>query len=376
MTGPAVLATDPLESAEAAGLRYVRDTGPSIRRIRCGRSFRYLRPDGKPLRDPDELGRIRALAIPPAWTDVWICPSPYGHIQAVGWDAKRRKQYRYHPLYRRVRDEAKFGRMIAFGAVLALIRRRVREDLELSGLPREKVLAAVVRLLESTFIRVGNDEYAKENDSFGLTTLRGRHVRIAGPTVRFRFRGKSGMEHTVAFTDRRVARIVKQCQELPGYELFRYLAPDGELCRLDSADVNRYLRDITGQDFSAKDFRTWAGSILAARELDAVGPCRNERDGKKAIVAAIKSVAAELGNRPATCRKYYVHPAILEAYSNGTLHEAMRHGAAQSAAYQGLGLRPEEYSVLVLIAEYQEKQVAQARAVMRGRRRTALAVPA
>ncbi|HWQ55486.1 MAG TPA: hypothetical protein VN442_17495 [Bryobacteraceae bacterium] len=376
MTGPAVLATDPLESAEAAGLRYVRDTGACIRRIRCGRSFRYLRPDGKPLRDPDELIRIRALAIPPAWTDVWICPSPYGHLQAVGWDAKGRKQYRYHPLYRRVRDEAKFGRMIAFGTVLALIRRRVRDDLELPGLPREKVLAAVVRLLETTFIRVGNDEYAKENDSFGLTTLRGRHVRISGPTVRFRFRGKSGMEHTVAFTDRRVARIVKQCQELPGYELFRYVGSDGELCRLDSADVNRYLRDITGQDFSAKDFRTWAGSILAARELSSFGPCRNEREGKKAIVAAIKRVAAELGNRPATCRKYYVHPAILEAYSNGTLHEAMRNGDAQSTAYQGLGLRPEEYSVLVLIAEYQEKQVAQARAVMRGRRRSALAIPA
>jgi DNA topoisomerase-1 len=211
-----VLATDPHESAAAAGLRYVKDGGPAIRRIRTGKGFRYLKPDGKPLRDSDEIGRIQALAIPPAWTNVWICPSRYGHLQAVGWDAKGRKQYRYHPLYRSVRDEAKFGRMIAFGSMLAVIRKRVHQDLGRPGLPREKVLAAVVRLLETTFIRVGNDEYARENDSFGLTTLRGEHVKISGATLTFRFRGKSGLDHDIALTDRRLANIVRQCQDLPG----------------------------------------------------------------------------------------------------------------------------------------------------------------
>lgn len=365
MSSDAVLSSDPRESAAAAGLRYVRDGGPCIRRVRCGAGFRYLGPRGEPLRGSGELVRIRALAIPPAWSQVWISPDAYGHIQAVGRDAKGRKQYRYHPLYRKVRDEAKFGRMVAFGAVLALIRRRVEQDLARPGLPREKVLATVVRLLETTFIRVGNDEYARENDSFGLTTLKNRHVRIAGATLSFRFRGKSGLEHCVELTDTRLARIVRQCRDLPGYELFQYIDEQGVRRGVDSADVNAYLREITGEEFSAKDFRTWAGTILASRELVLGGPCHSESEGKKKIVAAVKRVASQLGNRPATCRKYYIHPAILEAYAQGSLFARMRDGLAQEAAYNGLGLRPEEYCVLTIVAEYQEKQVRQARRVMR-----------
>jgi DNA topoisomerase-1 len=350
-----MLSTDSLESAAEAGLRYVSGSGPCIQRIRCGKSFRYIGPDRKPVRDEKTLSRIRSLVIPPAWERVWICPSPHGHIQAVGWDAKGRKQYRYHPLYRATRDQAKFSRMIAFGTVLALIRQRVQQDLQRAGLPREKVLATVVRLLETTFIRVGNDEYAKENDSFGLTTMRDRHVRIAGSKLLFRFRGKSGLDHTIELTDARLAKIVKQCQDLPGYELFQYVNDDGEVCRVDSADANRYIREICGQDFTAKDFRTWAGTVLATRELHAAGPCTSAATGKRTLVRAVKAVASRLGNRPATCRKYYIHPAILEAYSDGSLFPAMEAGRQQDAAYGGQGLRPEEYTVMVIIAEYQQK---------------------
>ena len=347
--------TDPLQSAAEAGLRYVSGSGPCIRRIRQGKHFRYLGPTGQPLRDPKHLERIRSLAIPPAWSDVWICPSPNGHLQAYGWDAKGRKQYRYHPLYRAIRDQAKFSRMIAFGTVLALIRKEVEHDLNRRGLPKEKVLATVVRLLETTYIRVGNDEYAKENDSFGLTTMRDRHVRIAGSKLLFRFRGKSGQDHTIDLTDQRLARIVKQCQDLPGYELFQYVNEAGRICRIDSADVNDYIRSLTKQEFTAKDFRTWAGTVMAAREFHAAGPCPSARAGKRIIVNTVKRVAKRLGNRPATCRKYYIHPAIIEAWSDGSLFPAMEQGIEQHTAYNGLGLRPEEYSVMVLVAEYQQK---------------------
>jgi DNA topoisomerase-1 len=344
---------DPIESAEEAGLRYVSGTGRCIRRQRCGKGFRYLGPDGQTLRDPRHLERIRKLVIPPAWQDVWICPIANGHIQAVGWDAKGRKQYRYHPEYRAVRDQAKFSRMIAFGTVLAKIRKRVLEDLSRRGLPHEKVLATVVRLLETTNIRVGNDEYAKENDSFGLTTLRNQHVRIEGSTLMFRFRGKSGQEHSVELTDRKLTRIISQCMDLPGYELFEYLNEAGEVCRVDSADVNAYLREISGEDFTAKDFRTWSGTVLAARELNAAGPASSETAAKKAIVAATKSVAQQLGNRSATCRKYYIHPAIPEAYVIGSLFPVMQRGVEQNAAYSNLGLRAEEYACMVIIADHQ-----------------------
>ena len=351
-------AAQALEAAQEAGLRYVTCTDRCIRRLRWGKTFRYLGPDGKTLRDPKHLERIRKLVIPPAWENVWICPSANGHIQAIGWDAKGRKQYRYHADYRAVRDEAKFSRMIAFGTVLSVIRNRVKEDLSRRGLPREKVLATVVRLLETTFIRVGNDEYAKENDSFGLTTMRNRHVKIEGATLRFRFRGKSGQEHTIELTDRKLARILSQCMDLPGYELFEYLDENGEVRRIDSADVNAYLREITGQDFTAKDFRTWAGTVLAARELNAAGPAQSETAAKKAIVTAVKAVARQLGNRPATCRKYYIHPAVLDAYASGSLFGVMEQGEQQNAAYSGLGLRSEEYACMVIIADHQIAKAA------------------
>jgi DNA topoisomerase-1 len=350
--------TDPLQSAEEAGLRYVSNGGACIRRIRCGNGFRYSGPDGKPLRDPKHLARIRSLVIPPAWENVWICPSANGHLQAYGWDARGRKQYRYHPQYRAIRDEAKFSRMIAFGTVLALIRKAVERDLHRPGLPKQKVLATVIRLLETTFIRVGNDEYAEENGSYGLTTLRNKHVRIDGATLTFRFRGKSGQEASIELTDARLARIVRRCQELPGYQLFEYIDREGQTCRVDSADVNRYIRELSGHDFTAKDFRTWAGSVLAARELSGVGPVHTASAGKRAVVTAVKNVARRLGNRPATCRKYYIHPAVLDAYSEGTLEEMMKRGEQQSAAYEGRGLRPDEYCVMVAIAEYQTKHAS------------------
>jgi DNA topoisomerase I len=348
------MAPAPRAAAEEVGLRYVTGTGPSIRRIRRGRSFRYIGPNGQPVRDPKHLARIKSLVIPPAWEDVWISPLPNGHLQAAGRDARGRKQYRYHPLYRAHRDEAKFSRMIAFGTVLALMRRCVERDLRRRGLPREKVLATVVKLLEVTYIRVGNDEYARENDSFGLTTMKDEHVCIAGAQLQFRFRGKSGQEHLIALTDRRLARIVKACRDLPGYELFQYVDRNGATHRIDSGDVNQYIRQLSGHDFTAKDFRTWAGTLLAARELDAAGSAASFAGVKRAIVSAVKAVARRLGNRPATCRKYYIHPAMFDAYSNGSLFETMAQGRAQHEAYQGRGLRPEEYSVMVILAQHQE----------------------
>ena len=346
---------EPRVAAEEAGLRYVTGTGPCIRRIRCGKGFRYVGSDGRILRDAKHLERIRSLVIPPAWEDVWICPSANGHLQAVGRDARGRKQYRYHSRYRAHQDEAKFSRMIAFGTVLALMRRRIDRDLRRQGLPREKVLATVVKLLETTYIRVGNDEYARENDSFGLTTMKDKHVHIAGAQLQFRFRGKSGQEHLVALTDRRLAHIVKMCRDLPGYELFQYMDRNGATHRIDSGDVNTYIRQLTGHDFTAKDFRTWAGTLLAARELDAAGPAASATAAKRAIVAAVKTVARQLGNRPATCRKYYVHPAVFDAYGDRSLFETMAQGREEHEAYQGRGLRPEEYAVMVIIAKAQEK---------------------
>lgn len=343
-----------LEAAKAAGLRYVEDSAPGIQRRRCGRGFVYVGPNGTAIRDPEELKRIRSLVIPPAWTRVWICNSRWGHIQAIGYDARGRKQYRYHALFRRVRDEDKFSRLVAFGTSLALIRKRVRRDLRRSGLPREKVLAAVVRLLETTCIRIGNDEYARENSSFGLVTLRNHHVKTSGETLRFRFRGKSGVYRTIEMDDRTLSRIVSQCQDLPGYRLFQYVDAEGAARDLDSGEVNQYLREITGQDFTAKDFRTWVGTVLASRELIAVGPGRTEREKKSKIVSAVKRVAGHLGNRPATCRKYYIHPAILEAYSDGSLFPVMRQGIEEEQAYQGRGLSAEEYSVMVLVTKYLE----------------------
>ena len=348
-----LLPADPYESAKVAGLRYIVSEGPGIVRKRVGRGFSYIGPDHRPVKDRAELERIRSLAIPPAWTDVWISPIKTGHIQAIGRDARGRKQYRYHPLYRQVRDATKFGRMIAFGAALPKIRKRVQEDVDLPGLPKQKVLATLVHLLEATSIRIGNDEYAKTNGSYGLTTMREHHVEISGRKLRFRFRGKSGLEHDIELTDRKLAKIVHECQCIPGEELFHYVDDAGEICRIHSEDVNDYLREITGEDFTAKDFRTWIGTGQAALALEEIGPCASQSAGKKNVVAAVKAVAAKLGNRPATCRKYYVHPAILDAYVEGTLFEALKKEPASPSAK---GLRREEMAVLAIVENVQAKQ--------------------
>jgi DNA topoisomerase-1 len=337
------------EAARAAGLRYATDTRQGIIRKRSGKSFRYLAPDGKPIRNPETLARIKSLVIPPAWTDVWICPSPLGHVQATGRDEKGRKQYRYHPRWRAVRDAAKYDRMMAFGRALPTIRERTGRDLALPGLPRRKVLAAVVRLLERSLIRVGNDEYAKANRSFGLTTMRDRHVEIDGATIRFEFRGKSGIHHEIDIDDRRLARVVKRCQELPGQELFQYVDEDGKVQDIDSADVNEYLREITDQDFTAKDFRTWAGTVLAAMALQEFEAFDSQAQAKKNIVRAIERVAERLGNTPTVCRKCYVHPAVLDSYLDGSMIASLRQRAEQQMEESLGNLRPEEAAVMALL---------------------------
>jgi DNA topoisomerase-1 len=323
------LPKDPKQSALIAGLRYVTCSSRGIQRKKAGKGFFYVDPDGKVVRDKDVLRRIRSLVIPPAWRGVWICPQANGHLQAIGIDARGRRQYRYHPQYRLIRNQTKFHQ-IDFSQALPAIRKRVEDDLSLPGLPREKVLATVVRLLETTFIRVGNEEYARENSSYGLTTMRDRHVEIEGSTLRFHFRGKSGQMHEIAVEDKRLARIVRACRDLPGYELFQYKDDYGELHSIDSSDVNQYIHEITGGDFSAKDFRTWAGTVQAALALADIGPHTTQTEAKSKIVEAVKRVAGRLGNRPATCRNYYVHPAILDAYSEGALLDAIKEGEIET----------------------------------------------
>ena len=320
-----------------AGLRYVSDAGDGIRRRRAGAGFVYVDAQGRRVRDPETLQRIRSLVVPPAWRDVWICASAHGHIQAVGRDARGRKQYRYHPRWRAVRDETKYTRMLAFARALPRIRARVDADLARRGLPRAKVLATVVRLLETTLIRVGNEEYARANNSFGLTTLRGRHVDVDGPEVRFEFRGKGGKPHAVGVRDPRVARIVRRLHELPGQELFQYVDDDGARRTLDSADVNAYLREIGADDFTAKDFRTWAGTVLAALALAEVRRFRTVREARRNVGRAIERVAARLGNTPAICRKGYVHPGIVDAYLDGvTIGRRLRSVDAAEGVVLGL----------------------------------------
>ena len=356
--GPVV---DPRESAKVAGLRYVTDTKPGIRRKRSGKGFTYLDPDGKPIRDPDVLRRIASLAIPPAWTEVWISPKPLGHLQATGRDARGRKQYRYHPRWRAVRDETKYTRMLAFGAALPRIRRRIEADLARPGLPREKVLAAVIRLLETTLIRVGNEEYARTNRSFGLTTMRDRHVAVDGATVAFKFRGKSGIYHAVDLGDRRLARVVKRCRDLPGQDLFQYLDDDGQAQTIDSADVNAYLREVSGEDFTAKDFRTWAGTVLAALALQEFETFDSEAQARKNIVRAIESVAERLGNTPTVCRKCYVHPEIIQSYMDGTMLQTLRTRAEREMSGSLGELRPEEAAILALLQQRLARDVELAR---------------
>ena len=321
----------PIEDVKAAGLTYVSDLDPGIRRRRAGHGFSYKGPDGKPVTDQPTLDRIRHLVIPPAWTDVWIAPTARGHIQATGRDARGRKQYRYHDRWRAVRDEGKYDRLIAFGRALPKLRARVDADLTRHGLPRDRVLAAVIAVMEMTLIRVGNEEYAKANKSFGLTTLRDRHAHIGATRASFEFRGKSGKTHQVAFSDRRLARIVKACQDLPGQRLFQYLADDGARHAVESADVNAYLRDAIGEDFSAKDLRTWAGTVATARALKLCPECAGAAEAKRNINTCVKAVAGILGNTAAVCRKAYIHPAVLAAYEAGDLPLK---GAAEGRAFE------------------------------------------
>jgi DNA topoisomerase-1 len=312
--------------AHAAGLHYLAsDAAQGIRRVPAGKGFRYVHDGGRAVRDAGTLSRIRSLAIPPAWRDVWISPRADAHLQATGRDARGRKQYRYHPRWREFRDDVKYARMVDFAAALPRIRARVRRDLARAGLPREKVLAAVVRLLETTFVRIGNEEYARDNASFGLTTLRGRQVRVQGSQVELRFRGKSGVAHEVALSDRRLASIVRHMLDLPGYQLFCYVDEGGESRAVESGDVNAYLRSIAGEEFTSKDFRTWAGTVLCARALRTLEPPQSAADGKRNVATVIEAVAAQLRNTKAVCRKCYIHPAVVDAYLAGHLQQTM-HG--------------------------------------------------
>ncbi len=342
---------DPAQIAKTAGLRYVSDMMPGIQRKRTGKHFSYTGLDGKPIHDKDELRRIRSLGIPPAWTNVWICPKPDGHIQATGRDARGRKQYRYHPHWREVRDETKYTRMIAFGESLPALRERVAHDLSLAGLPHEKVLAAVIWLLDATAIRVGNEEYARENGSYGLTTLRNRHVDIAGSNIRFHFRGKSGKEHTVTVRNRRLANIIRRCQDLPGHELFQYIDDDGERRTIESSDVNDYLQEVTGQNFTAKDFRTWSGTVFATDTLQELGEVETQTQAKKNVMQAIKVAAEHLGNTPSICRKCYVHPEIINAYMDDALLSSLRQQQEKATENVLNGLHPDEMAVLTFLKE-------------------------
>jgi DNA topoisomerase-1 len=349
---PRLAQVEPEASARAASLRYVGDGRAGITRRRTGTGFSYRAPDGTVIRDRETLGRIRALAIPPAWTDVWICPIAIGHLQATGRDARGRKQYRYHRKWHEVRDETKYGRMILFGSTLPRIRARRDQDLELPGLPRNKLLATIVLLLEATLIRVGNDEYARTNRSYGLTTLKNRHVDIKGANIHFNFRGKGGKEHAIKVNDRRLARLVRQCRDLPGQDLFQYVDEEGAPQPVNSGDVNEYLRLISGEEFTAKDFRTWAGTLLAATELGTTGRVPAATEAKAVIARAVESVSRQLGNTPAICRKCYIHPRVLEAYQDEALFGRWK--AELADAPEENGLRREERALLRFLGSGEE----------------------
>ena len=345
-------APEVVASARAAGLRYVNDSLPGLGRRRKGKkSFTYFDAEGRAVTDADVVARVRSLAIPPAWEDVWICPFENGHLQATGKDARGRKQYRYHARFRQARDRSKYEHIIDFAQALPAIRRRVEADLMRPGLPKEKVLAAVVRLLEATLIRVGNEEYAKENHSYGLTTLRQQHVDVNGARIRFEFRGKSGVEHEIDLEDARLAGIVRQCHELPGQELFQYIDDAGDWHDVDSTHVNDYLHEIAGEEFTAKDFRTWSGTVLAAAALGALDGFSTAAQAKKNIVRAVESVAHKLGNTKAVCRKCYVHPAVFEGYLDGTLLPSLNDATAGRSRSAATELRPDEAKVLTYLQQ-------------------------
>lgn len=342
---------DPMTSARAVGLRHVSDEKPGIKRENVGKGFRYRDAAGKIVRDEETLRRIKSLVIPPAWTDVWICADANGHLQATGRDDRGRKQFRYHPRWREIRDETKYARMIAFARALPKIRRRIKKDMALRDMPRNKILATVVRLLEVSLIRVGNDEYARDNDSFGLTTMRNKHVDVRGANLRFHFRGKAGKWHEVDIHDRRLAKIVGHCQDLPGQELFQFVDDDGGRHDVRSEDVNEYLREVSGQEFTAKDFRTWAGTVLASVALREFEKFDTKAQAKKNVVAAIEAVAAKLGNTPAVCKKCYIHPNVIDSYLDGTLVETLKQRTENTLAKTLRGLPAQEAAVLGLLQQ-------------------------
>lgn len=350
--------TESIEAAEAAGLRYVHDRDPGFTRKRAGKKgFSYLDHQGRKLRDKKVVKRIEALKIPPAWENVWICTRTNGHLQCTGRDARGRKQYLYHPNWRQFRDQTKFTKMISFGEKLPAVRRQIRKDLAKPGLSREKVLATVVAIMDEAHIRVGNDEYAKTNDSYGLTTLKHQHARVRGSKVVFHFRGKSGVVHDIAVDDPKIARVVRKCDDLPGKELFAYRASDGRLVDVTSSDVNEYLKSIAGHEFTAKDFRTWGGSVIAACCLLGLGPCSSERAFKKSVLQSVKETAEKLGNTVSVCRKYYIHPAINESYQSGT----MFHLKSKASPARGLK-KPEAFLMLLLKTSLRGARRAGARA--------------
>jgi DNA topoisomerase-1 len=348
---------DPRDAAETAGLRYVSDEEPGIRRKKSGTGFTYTGPDGRKIDDKATLERIRSLAIPPAYTDVWICTKANGHIQATGRDAKGRKQYRYHPAFREVRESTKYEHMLEFAKGLPAIRKTIDEHMSLRGLPREKVLATVVHLLENTLIRVGNSDYVKQNKSYGLTTLRDPHVKVEGGELRFQFKGKSGKTWRLQVKDRRIARIVKACQDLPGQDLFQYLDENGEQQSITSADVNAYLKEITGSEITAKDFRTWAGTVLAALALAEFEEFDSDAKAKKNVRAAIEKVSARLGNTPSICRKCYVHPEVFASYLDGGLLLDIKEEIEVELREDLASLKPEEAAVLALLEQRLSREV-------------------
>ena len=356
---------DPRDAAESAGLKYISDVRPGIRRKKAGTGFIYTRADGSKLSEADALKRIKALAIPPAWIDVWICPFADGHVQATGRDAKGRKQYRYHALFREVRESTKYEHVVAFAGALPAIREKVQEHMGLRGLPREKVLATVVHLLETTLIRVGNDDYAKQNSSYGLTTLKNRHVAVDGNEVRFRFTGKSGKQWSLRVRDRRVAKIIKACQDLPGQELLQYVDEAGNRQDVTSTDVNEYLKEITGKEITAKDFRTWAGTVLAAMALHELESFDSAAQAKRNLRAAIEKVAGRLGNTPTICRKCYVHPEVLNSYMDGNLVLELKSQAESELRNTVQQLKPEEAAVLALLRGRLDKETERAASTKR-----------
>lgn len=348
---------DPMDT-KSVGLTYVLDTRPGICRRISGKGFSYMRTDGSTLNEPAVLRRIKAIVIPPAWTDVWICPLADGHIQATGRDVKGRKQYRYHPRFREVRDGTKYEHVVEFADVLPIIREKVRQHMALRGLPRYKILATVVHLLETTLIRVGNDEYAKQNNSYGLTTLKNRHVAVDGNEIRFRFTGKSGKQWSLRVRDRRIAKIIKSCQELPGQELIQYIDEDGNPQDVTSNDVNAYLREITGKEISAKDFRTWAGTVLAAIALNKMDSFDSAAQAKRNLRAAIEAVSVRLGNTPSICRKCYVHPEVVNSYMDGNLTLEIKSAVESELTETLAGLKPEEAAILAMLRSRLPKKVS------------------